>query len=104
LFAYHRRQADATGALGALAGLPTLVVSALHDPIAPPSAGRALAASIPGADYVEFDDASHGLPITHAREVNEIAVPAPARGAVRGVGHLAIVLPNDGTAGARPGL
>jgi pimeloyl-ACP methyl ester carboxylesterase len=66
------RQADRTAALGALADLPTLVVSAVHDPIAPPSSGRALAASIPGAEYVEFEDASHGLPITHAREVNAL--------------------------------
>jgi len=48
------------------------VVSAAHDPIAPPRAGRALAAGIPGARYIEFDDASHGLPITHSDRVNAL--------------------------------
>lgn len=52
--------------------VPTLVVSARHDPIAPPSAGRALAAAIQGARLVEVEDASHGLPITHAARVNEL--------------------------------
>ena len=66
------RRAGKTAALGTLAGVPTIVASAVHDPIAPASAGRALAASIPGAEYVEFDNASHGLPITHAREVNAL--------------------------------
>jgi pimeloyl-ACP methyl ester carboxylesterase len=60
------RAYDATPRLGQLAGLPTLVVSAAHDPIAPPSAGRALAAGIPGARYVEVAQASHGLPIQEA--------------------------------------
>ncbi len=63
---------DATPRLGELAGTPTLVVSAAHDPIAPPSSGRALAAAIPGARYVEFADASHGLPIQRADEVNAL--------------------------------
>lgn len=66
------RAADASARLAELAGIPTLVVSAAHDPIAPPRAGRALAAGIPGARYVEFDDASHGLPITHADRVNAL--------------------------------
>ncbi len=59
------RAADLTGQLGALGGIPTLVVTARHDPIAPPSAGRALRDGIPGSRYVEVADASHGLPITH---------------------------------------
>jgi pimeloyl-ACP methyl ester carboxylesterase len=66
------RQADVTSRLSTVANLPTLIVSAVHDPIAPPAAGRALAAAIRGAEYVEFDDASHGLPITHARVVNAL--------------------------------
>lgn len=66
------RAADASARLAELAGIPTLVVSAAHDPIAPPRAGRALAAGIPGARYVEIDDASHGLPITHADRVNAL--------------------------------
>jgi pimeloyl-ACP methyl ester carboxylesterase len=58
--------------LGELAGLPTLVVSAAYDPIAPPSAGRALRDGISGARYVEVSDSSHGLPITHADTVNQL--------------------------------
>ena len=63
---------DATPRLGELAGIPTLVTSAGHDPIAPPTSGRAIAAGIPGARYVEFADASHGLPIQRADEVNAL--------------------------------
>ena len=66
------RAYDATPRLGELAGVPTLVVSAAHDPIARPASGRALAAGIPGARYVEFADASHGLPIQRAGEVNAL--------------------------------
>jgi pimeloyl-ACP methyl ester carboxylesterase len=66
------RAYDASGRLPRLGALPTLVMSALHDPIAPPRFGRALAAAIPGARYVEFEDASHGLPIQHAHSVNEL--------------------------------
>jgi pimeloyl-ACP methyl ester carboxylesterase len=66
------RRYDATGRLPRLAGIPTLVLSAAHDPIAPPRFGRALAASIPGARFVEFPDAAHGLPIQHAAAVNTL--------------------------------
>ena len=38
-----------TPRLSALAGIPTLVVSGRHDPIAPPAYGRAIAAGIPKA-------------------------------------------------------
>jgi pimeloyl-ACP methyl ester carboxylesterase len=66
------RAYDATDRLAQLAGIPTLVMSGAHDPIAPPRFGRALSARIPGARYVEFDDASHGLPIQHADRVNAL--------------------------------
>jgi pimeloyl-ACP methyl ester carboxylesterase len=66
------RRWDGRSRLGALEGIPTLVASAAHDPIAPPVFGRALAAGIPGARYVEFADASHGLPIQRATEVNDL--------------------------------
>jgi pimeloyl-ACP methyl ester carboxylesterase len=63
---------DATQRLSALAGVPTLVVSGRHDPIAPPAFGRAIAAGIPGARYVEYEDASHALPIQHADRINAL--------------------------------
>jgi pimeloyl-ACP methyl ester carboxylesterase len=66
------RKFDATARLPQLVGIPTLVMSAAHDPIAPPRFGRALAAAIPGAQYVQFDDAAHGLPIQHALRVNRL--------------------------------
>jgi len=68
------RAYDATDRLGEITGIPTLVMSAAHDPIAPPRLGRALAAAIPGARFVEFADASHGLPIQHAGRVNALLV------------------------------
>jgi pimeloyl-ACP methyl ester carboxylesterase len=64
------RQSDTSPRLGELGGLPTLVLTAAHDPIGPPSAGRALAAGIAGARYVEVPDASHGLPISHPELTN----------------------------------
>jgi pimeloyl-ACP methyl ester carboxylesterase len=63
---------DATPRLGELAGLATLVVSAAHDRIARPASGRAIAAGIPGARYVEIADAAHGLPIRQAERVNAV--------------------------------
>lgn len=56
--------------LGELAGLPTLVVSGCHDPIAPPKAGRVITAGIPGSRYVEVADASHGFPIQFPDRAN----------------------------------
>jgi pimeloyl-ACP methyl ester carboxylesterase len=66
------RAYDASDRLGSITGIPALVMSAAHDPIAPPRFGRALADAIPGARFVEFDDASHGLPIQHATRVNAL--------------------------------
>jgi pimeloyl-ACP methyl ester carboxylesterase len=67
------RAYDATPRLGELAGMPALIVSAAHDPIARPAeAGRLLAAGIPGARYVELAHASHGAPIHCAAEVNAL--------------------------------
>ena len=63
---------DVTAALAELAGIPTLVVSGRHDPIAPPSLGRAIGDGIPGARYVEFEDASHALPVQCADRVNAL--------------------------------
>lgn len=66
------RKYDATARLPELAGVPTLVASAAHDPIAPPRFGRALAGAVPGARFVEYPDAAHGLPIQHAAAVNAL--------------------------------
>lgn len=64
------RKSDTSPRLHLLSRLPVLVMSGRHDPIAPPSAGRALAAAIAGAHYVEVADASHGLPISHVALTN----------------------------------
>lgn len=48
--------------LGALAGLPTLVVHGGADPLFPPEHGRALAAAIPGARLLELPEMGHQLP------------------------------------------
>jgi pimeloyl-ACP methyl ester carboxylesterase len=63
---------DATPRLGNLRGMPTLVVSAAHDPIAPPRGGRALAQGIEGARYVELADESHGAPIHAPDRTNDL--------------------------------
>jgi aminoacrylate hydrolase len=63
---------DASARLGALAGIPALVVSATHDRIALPRFGRALADAIPGARYVEIPDAGHGCTIQCAWRVNAL--------------------------------
>jgi pimeloyl-ACP methyl ester carboxylesterase len=63
---------DATPRLAELAGLPSLVLSAAHDRIAPPRIGRAVAASIPGARFVEIPDASHGVTIQRADRINAL--------------------------------
>jgi pimeloyl-ACP methyl ester carboxylesterase len=63
---------DTTSRLPVLSGIPTLVVSGRHDPIAPPAFGRAIAAGIAGARYVEFEDASHALTIQHADRLNPL--------------------------------
>lgn len=66
------RAYNATARLGRLAGIPTLVVSATHDPIAPPRYGRALAEGVPGARFVKIPDASHGVTIQRAEQINRL--------------------------------
>jgi pimeloyl-ACP methyl ester carboxylesterase len=68
------RKHDVVQRLGELAWTPTLVVSAAQDPLAPPRLGRALADGVPGARYVEFDGAAHGVTVTHAEEVNALLI------------------------------
>lgn len=66
------RAFDATNRLGELAGVPTLVVSAEHDLIAPTSLGRKLASGIPDARYVEIQGAAHGVVIQCADKINDL--------------------------------
>ena len=66
------RAHDPGGRLASLGAIPTLVASATHDPVAPPSMGRELAYAIPGARFVEIPDASHGVTATHPDEVNRL--------------------------------
>ncbi|HLL88617.1 MAG TPA: alpha/beta fold hydrolase [Tepidisphaeraceae bacterium] len=63
---------DATPRLFELAGVPTLVVSAAGDRIVPPRLGRALAAAVPGARYVEIPDAAHAVTVQRPDEVNAL--------------------------------
>jgi pimeloyl-ACP methyl ester carboxylesterase len=63
---------DATPRLGELTGIPTMVMSAAQDVVAPPALGRALAAGIEGARYVEIEDAGHGVTIQHAERTNQL--------------------------------
>jgi aminoacrylate hydrolase len=60
---------DAAARWAELAGIPTLVASAAHDRIALPQYGRALAARIPNARYVEYPDAGHAVTIQCVEEV-----------------------------------
>lgn len=66
------RAYDATPFLNELKGISTLVVSAAHDRIAPPSGGRTLAAGIAGARFVEIPGASHGVPIQLPEQINKL--------------------------------
>ena len=50
------------GGLGDLAGLPTLVLHGSADPMFPPGHGRALAARVPGARFVELEGLGHETP------------------------------------------
>jgi pimeloyl-ACP methyl ester carboxylesterase len=70
---------DASSRLGALAQIPTLVISAAEDRIAPPVNGRAIAAAIPGARYVELAGSGHGVTIHRADEVNALLADHFAR-------------------------
>ena len=54
---------DVTSRLGELAGIPTLLISGEKDPIARPASGKAIAAGISGARYIEIAGASHAFPI-----------------------------------------
>ena len=47
-------------------------VRVAHDRIAPPAIGRAMAAAIPGARFVEIADASHGITLQKPERINAL--------------------------------
>jgi pimeloyl-ACP methyl ester carboxylesterase len=63
---------DVRSDLASLGRIPTLVVSARHDRIALPVYGRSLAAAIPDARYLEFEEAGHGVTIQCAAAINSL--------------------------------
>ena len=65
---------NATPRLKELALVPTLVVSAEHDRIAPPSCGKAIHAGIPGSRYVELTGVAHGVPLHRPELINELLI------------------------------
>jgi 3-oxoadipate enol-lactonase len=84
------REHDQRGQLGALADIPSIVLSGRLDPIATHAANAALAAALGTATHQVWDDASHALPIQHADAINQALVAhiaraeqSPARAACR---------------------
>lgn len=65
------RAEDVTSELHTIS-VPTLVVSAAHDPISPRDVGRALAEAIPGARHELLSDQAHGAPILAPETVNAL--------------------------------
>jgi pimeloyl-ACP methyl ester carboxylesterase len=63
---------DTSKRLGELAGIPTFVLSAEHDPIALSRYGRALANSVAEARFELMLASSHGVTIQRANEVNRL--------------------------------
>jgi aminoacrylate hydrolase len=63
---------DALSRLGALAHVPTLVLSARYDVISRPEYSRRLASAIPGARLAEIEDGGHGVTIQRAARVNAV--------------------------------
>ncbi|MEO8428692.1 MAG: alpha/beta hydrolase [Verrucomicrobiota bacterium] len=63
---------DTLHRLDELAGIPTIVLSAEHDPIALPRYGRMLSESIPGAHFKLMPAASHGVTIEQANHINQM--------------------------------
>lgn len=53
-----------------LNGIPSLIISAEKDLIAPPVHGKMIAAGIPGASFELMKNASHGVTIHNAEEIN----------------------------------
>jgi aminoacrylate hydrolase len=66
------RKYDRRADLKLFSGVKTLVLSAQYDLVAPPGKGRELAASIPGARYIEVQDEGHAVTVQDAEHVNGI--------------------------------
>jgi len=62
------RTTDHRAALPGIA-LPALVIAGDHDRLTPPGAGRALAAALPQARYLEIPRSGHAPFLSHGREV-----------------------------------
>ncbi|MDB6123831.1 MAG: putative hydrolase [Pedosphaera sp.] len=62
---------DSSRQLQRLVGIPTLVLSAEHDPIAPPHYGHRLAGLIPGARFEQIPATAHGFPIQQPDQTNQ---------------------------------
>ena len=66
-------RADLTASLGQIT-VPTLVICGAEDQISPPAEMQALAAAIPGAQYVEISGAGHMAPVEQPAAVNAALV------------------------------
>lgn len=66
-------RADLTASLGQIT-VPTLVICGAEDQISPPAEMRALAAAIPGSQYVEVPGAGHMAPVEQPAAVNAALV------------------------------
>ena len=66
------RAFDASSQLQNLKSIPTIIISGDEDPIAPPKLGQALANGIPNAHFHILENASHGMTVTHAEEINKL--------------------------------
>lgn len=66
------KKVDLLPRLASLAPIPAWVLSAEHDILAPPSAGRAIVEALPGARYELLTGCAHGAPITRAGDVNRL--------------------------------
>ena len=63
---------DPRARLHELSRIPTLVVTAAHDPVAQPSYGRGLSVHIPGSRYIEIPDAAHAVILQLPERVNQL--------------------------------
>jgi pimeloyl-ACP methyl ester carboxylesterase len=64
-----RDRPDSRPLLKTLDGLPTLVLVGTEDRITPPEGMRAMAAALPGSEFVELDGAGHLAPLERPEEV-----------------------------------